>query len=80
MSNNVNLIKELPRKPGEAISNRYQVKRFRDMQAADKFLNKQYDNDWKVLRLEKPLKSGVYFSQGFGESQRYINVKELLCV
>lgn len=75
----INVIKELPRKTNEMVSNRYQVKKMKDKQTANEFLNKQYDNSWKILELEKPLKTGVYFSQGIGATQRYINVKELIC-
>lgn len=73
-----NLIKALPRRSDEIISNRYQIKKMRDKQSANEFLNKQYNNDWRILEIEKPLKSGVYFSQGIGATQRYINTKELL--
>ena len=70
------IIKELPRRSGEMVSNRYQAKRFKDSDARDKFLNKQYDNSWKET--DHDLKSGTYFSQLGCEGQRYINVKELL--
>lgn len=74
----MNLYKEQPRRNGEIVSNRYTVKKFKDKQSRDVFLNKQYDNTWKELDLEKPLKSGVYFQQYDARNgNRWINVKEL---
>jgi hypothetical protein len=58
-----------------ALSNRYQVKRFKTSDAMHKFLNQQTDNSW----YESPhdLKSGTYFSQMDREGVRYLNVKLL---
>lgn len=72
-----NLIKELPRKSHEIVSNRYQVKAFKTMQSLHDFQNKQFDNDWKILEGHN-LKSGTYFSQMDRSGIRYINVKELM--
>lgn len=72
-----NLIKELPRRSHELVSNRYQVKAFKTMQALHEFQNKQFDNNWKILEGHN-LKSGTYFSQMDKAGTRYINVKNLL--
>jgi len=73
----VNIYKELPRRTNEMVSNRYQVKKFRDSDTMHRFLNKQYDNNWKELTLDTPLKSGIYFQQSNGRTTNWINVKEL---
>jgi hypothetical protein len=69
------ILKALPRRTNEIISNRYQAKRFKTSEAMYTFLNKQYDNDWKESK--ENLKTGVYFTQMDSNGIRYINVKEL---
>lgn len=71
-----NLIKDMPGREGAALSNRYQVKAFKTSDDMHKFLNKQYDNSWRILTGHN-LKSGIYFSQFDKNGARYINVKEL---
>ncbi len=69
------ILKALPRRTNEIISNRYQAKRFKTSEAMYTFLNKQYDNDWKESK--ENLKTGTYFTQMDRNGVRYINVKEL---
>jgi len=71
-----NIIKDAPSKGLAALSNRYQVKAFKDSDSMHRFLNKQYDNAWKELHGHN-LKSGYYFSQFDRDGARYINVKAL---
>lgn len=71
-----NLIKTCARQSNEIISNRYQVKAFKTMQALHEFQNKQYDNDWRILEGHN-LKSGTYFSQTDSKGAHYINIKAL---
>lgn len=71
-----NLIKELPRKSHEIVSNTYQVKAFKTMQALHEFQNKQYDNSWRILEGHN-LKSGTYFSQTDRNGTRYLSTKLL---
>ena len=42
-----------------------------------KFLNKQYDNNWKIMK--NPIKSGTYFEQYDSQERRFnlLNVKLL---
>ena len=44
-----------------ALKNRITVKSFKYSEDMHKFLNKQYDNNWKIM--QSPIKSGVYFEQ-----------------
>ena len=44
-----------------ALKNRITVKSFKYSEDMHKFLNKQYDNNWKIM--QTPIKSGVYFEQ-----------------
>lgn len=56
-----------------------QVKCFNSADAMHKFLNKQYDNRWRVSKYPFK-KSGTYFSQYCGRNGlRYISTKELIC-
>lgn len=71
-----NLIKENPRKSHEIVSNSYQVKAFKTMQALHEFQNKQYDNKWRILEGHN-LKSGTYFTQTDINGTRYLNIKLL---
>lgn len=71
-----NLIKTMPRQSHEIVSNKYQVKAFKTMQALHEFQNKQFDNDWRVLTGHN-LKSGFYFSQTDKNGTIYINMKLL---
>jgi hypothetical protein len=71
-----NLIKTMPRQSHEIVSNKYQVKAFKTMEALREFQNKQYDNDWRILE-GHDLKSGFYFSQTDRDGTRYINMKLL---
>ena len=74
----MNIYKDISTFQNSNTSNRYQVKKFNSTDAMHKFLNKQYDNRWKVLELEKPLKSGTYFQQyDTRNGTNWINVKEL---
>ena len=51
--------KEMPKAAGQAISNRVQVKAFKDVNAMGAFLGKQNDNSWKETGVAG-LKSGKY--------------------
>lgn len=55
------IAKEDHRQAGEMVSNRYTVKRFKTEDSRDKFLNKQFDNEWKTI--DANLKSGRYFQR-----------------
>ena len=54
-----NAIRTMPVPQGAALSNRYQVKAFRDADARGAFLCRQGDNNWKELN-GRNLVSGVY--------------------
>ena len=54
--------KELPRRSGEIISNRYQLRRFTHAQDMHKFLGKE-DNALFWKEIPEDLPSGKYFSQ-----------------
>ena len=51
--------KDMPKAPGKMISNRVQVKAFKDSNAMGAFLSKQNDNSWKQTGVAG-LKSGKY--------------------
>jgi hypothetical protein len=69
--------KELPRRSGEMVSNRYQVRRFKTSQAMHEFLNKQFDNEWKEM--PEDIKSGTYFTQMDCDGLiKYYSVHDLL--
>jgi hypothetical protein len=57
--------------------NRYEAKSFKYSEDMHKFLNKQYDNLWKIIDIS--LKRGVYFQQYDSETRsfKYINIKAL---
>jgi len=63
----------------QTLNNRYTVKCFNSSNAMNVFLNKQYDNKWRVS--EYPFKkSGTYFSQySAKDGQQYHDIKELIC-
>jgi hypothetical protein len=69
------IAKELLAPQGRALSNRYKVKRFKSSDLMHKFLNGQYDNQWKEIKAD--LKSGTYFQQIDRDGARWINVKAL---
>ena len=49
------------RKDEPFLKNRIKVKSFKYSEDMHTFLNKQYDNNWKIMQI--PIKSGVYFEQ-----------------
>ena len=59
------------------LSNRIKVKSFKYSDDMHKFLNKQYDNNWKIMT--QPIKSGIYFEQYDSNSKSFnlIDVKRL---
>lgn len=60
------------------LKNRIKVKSFKYSDDMHKFLNKQYDNNWKIMT--QPVKSGVYFEQYDSNSKSFnlIDVKNLI--
>lgn len=69
------IAKTLSGRQGAALSNRYKVRRFKSSDAMHGFLNKQYDNSWRII--SEDLKSGVYFQQMDRNGVRWINEKAL---
>jgi|GEM_PF-2532116 len=71
--------KDVPRTPGKMVSNRVQVKAFKDTNAMGAFLSKQNDNSWKETGVSG-LKSGKYkidmVKQGGKPSKNFIKVNE----
>ena len=55
----VSIYKSLPASAGKTVSNKVQVKSFKDVNAKGAFLSKQTNNDWKDTGIEG-LKSGKY--------------------
>ena len=49
------------RKDIHGLRNRITVKSFNYSEDMHKFLNKQHDNNWKIMK--NPVKSGTYFEQ-----------------
>jgi|21_taG_2_1085346.scaffolds.fasta_scaffold07077_6 hypothetical protein len=49
------------RKESALLRNRITVKSFKYAEDMHKFLNKQYDNNWKIMK--NSIKSGTYFEQ-----------------
>ena len=60
------------------LKNRIKVKSFKYSDDMHKFLNKQYNNNWKIMT--QPVKSGVYFEQYDSNSKSFnlIDVKNLI--
>ena len=65
------------RKDEPFLKNRIKVKSFKYSEDMHTFLNKQYDNNWKIMQI--PIKSGVYFEQYDSNSKSFnlIDVKRL---
>ena len=65
------------RKDISALRNRIIVKSFRYSDNMHKFLNKQDNNNWKIMK--NPVKSGTYFERYDSETRSFelINTKEL---
>jgi|TARA_R110002020_G_scaffold19310_3_gene66976 hypothetical protein len=65
------------RKEASTLKNRITVKSFKYAEDMYKFLNKQYDNSWKIMK--NPVKSGVYFEQYNSNTRSFnlIDVKRL---
>ena len=59
------------------LNNRIKVKSFKYSDDMHKFLNKQYDNNWKIMT--QPVKSGVYFEQYDSNSKAFnlIDIKRV---
>jgi hypothetical protein len=59
------------------LNNRIKVKSFKYSDDMHKFLNKQYDNIWKIMK--QPVKSGIYFEQYDSNSKSFnlIDIKRL---
>ena len=71
--------KDMPKAPGKMVSNRVQVKAFKDTNAMGAFLGKQNDNSWQQTGVAG-LKSGKYKSdmvkKGGKPSKNFIKVNE----
>lgn len=71
--------KDMPKAPGKMISNRVQVKAFKDANAMGAFLSKQNDNSWQDTGVSG-LKSGKYkidmVKKGGKPSKNFIKVNE----
>jgi len=71
--------KDMPKAPGKMISNRVQVKAFKDSNAMGAFLSKQNDNSWQQTGVPG-LKSGKYkidmVKKGGKPSKNFIRVNE----
>jgi len=71
--------KDMPKAPGKMISNRVQVKAFKDVNAMGAFLSKQNDNSWQDTGVSG-LKSGKYkidmVKKGGKPSKNFIKVNE----
>jgi hypothetical protein len=73
------IYKDMPKAPGKMLSNRVQVKAFKDVNAMGAFLSNQNDNSWKETGVAG-LKSGKYkidmVSKGGNPSKNFIKVNE----
>lgn len=71
--------KDMPKAPGKMVSNRVQVKAFKDSNAMGAFLSKQNDNSWQQTGVPG-LKSGKYkidmVKKGGKPSKNFIRVNE----
>ena len=71
--------KDMPKAPGKMVSNRVQVKAFKDVNAMGAFLSKQNDNSWQKTDVPG-LKSGKYkidmVKKGGKPSKNFIRVNE----
>lgn len=71
--------KDMPKAPGKMVSNRVQVKAFKDTNAMGAFLSKQNDNSWQDTGVAG-LKSGKYkidmVKKGGKPSKNFIKVNE----
>jgi hypothetical protein len=71
--------KDMPKAPGKMVSNRVQVKAFKDVNAMGAFLGKQNDNSWKDTGVAG-LKSGKYkidmVSKGGKPAKNFIKMNE----
>ena len=71
--------KDMPKAPGKMVSNRVQVKAFKDTNAMGAFLGKQNDNSWQQTGVAG-LKSGKYkidmVKKGGKPSKNFIKVNE----
>ena len=71
--------KDMPKAPGKMVSNRVQVKAFKDTNAMGAFLSKQNDNSWQQTGVAG-LKSGKYkidmVKKGGKPSKNFIKVNE----
>ena len=71
--------KDMPKAPGKMVSNRVQVKAFKDTNAMGAFLGKQNDNSWQETGVAG-LKSGKYkidmVKKGGKPSKNFIKVNE----
>ena len=63
---------------GHGGRNRVTAKAFKYADTMHKFLSKQYDNNWIIMK--EPVKSGVYFEQydSTAKAFKLINIKTLV--
>ena len=65
------------RKKSATLRNRVTVKSFKYAEDMHKFLNKQSNNNWKIMK--NPTKSGTYFEQ-YDSNTRTFNLINVKCL